>query len=204
LSAFPLARSSSRQLVACGFKEIEVAFPSASDTDFNFVRQLVDQKLGHKEGVWYQVLSQSRPELIRRTFESVRDAPKVIFHLYNATSPLFRQTVFNNDKTQTIELALKHVKLVRELVDEARARGDKTDWQFEYSPETFTQTEPEFAVEICDKVQEVWFQGLDRSKEHPIIFNLPATVEVATPNNYADQVRGPSLGSSRADSARAD
>lgn len=185
------------QLVACGFKEVEVAFPSASDTDFGFVRSLIDKQLGYKEDVWYQVLCQAREDLIKRTFDSVRDAPKVIFHLYNATSPLFRQTVFNNDRAQTVALALKHVKLVRKYVDEARARGDATEWQFEYSPETFTQTEPDFAVEICNRVQEVWFEGLDRAKEHPIIFNLPATVEVATPNNYANQVRGrrASLGS---------
>lgn len=135
-----------------------------------------------------QVLSQSREDLIRRTFASVRNAPKVIFHLYNATSPPFRRIVFNNTKQQTIDLAVKHVKLVRTLADEARARGDITDWQFEYSPETFTQTESDFAVEICNAVQDCWFEGKDRSKEHPIIFNLPATVEVAGPNHYADQV----------------
>lgn len=181
-------QSAGSQLVQCGFKEIEVAFPAASDTDFNFVRGLVEQKLGEEEGVWLQVLTQSREDLIRRTMASVRDAPRVIFHMYNATSPLFRKVVFNNSKQQTIDLAVKHTNLVRDLINEAIARGDRTDWQFEYSPETFTQTEPEFAVEICNAVQEAWFKGKDRSKEHPIIFNLPATVEVAGPNVYADQV----------------
>jgi isopropylmalate/homocitrate/citramalate synthase len=134
-----------------------------------------------------QVLSPAREDLIRRTFESVRRAKRVIFHMYNATSPLFRSVVFNNSKEQTVDLAVRHIKIIRQLVDEATKR-DGTDFQLEYSPETFTQTEPDFAVEICNAVQDVWFEGRDRSKEHPIIFNLPATVEVATPNNYADQV----------------
>lgn len=108
--------------------------------------------------------------------------------MYNATAPIFRDQVFNNTKEQTIELAVKHVKLVRQLVDEAIARGDKTQWQLEYSPEAFSQTEPEFAVQICNAVQDAWFAGKDKHKERPLIFNLPATVEVATPNNYADQV----------------
>jgi 2-isopropylmalate synthase len=108
--------------------------------------------------------------------------------MYNAAAPVFRDQVFGNSKEQTIALAVKHVKLVRQLIDEAIARGDRTQWQFEYSPEAFSQTEPDFAVELCNAVQEAWFNGKDKSKERPIIFNLPATVEVATPNNYADQV----------------
>jgi hypothetical protein len=135
----------------------------------------------------FKVLSPAREDLIRRTLDSVRGAKRVIFHMYNATSPLFRSVVFNNSKEQTVDLAVRHIKIIRQLVDEA-AQRDGTDFQLEYSPETFTQTEPDFAVEICNAVQDVWFQGKDRSKEHPIIFNLPATVEVATPNNYADQV----------------
>lgn len=135
-----------------------------------------------------QVLSPAREELIRRTFESVRDAKKVIFHMYNATAPLFREHVFQNTKQQTIDLAVKHIKVVRKLVDEAIARGDRTEWQMEYSPEAFSQTEPEFAVEICNAVQDAWFEGKNKKLERPIIFNCPATVEVATPNNYADQV----------------
>lgn len=202
------------QIVKCGFKEIEVAYPAASDTDFSFVRMLIDKKMGVEEGVWMQVgvrplgirrsssttaltdatshsqvLSPAREDLIRRTFEAVRGYPRVIFHMYNATSPCFRSVVFNNDKPQTVDLALRHVKIVRDLVNESIARGDGTEWQFEYSPETFSQTEEDFAYEICNKVQDTWFAGIqDRSKEHPIIFNLPATVEISTPNHYADQV----------------
>lgn len=108
--------------------------------------------------------------------------------MYNATSPCFRSVVFNNDKPQTVDLAVRHVKLIRELVNESIARGDGTEWQFEYSPETFSQTEEDFAYDICNQVQDCWFEGKDRSKEHPIIFNLPATVEISTPNHYADQV----------------
>jgi len=175
-------------LVKCGFKEIEVAYPAASDTDFSFVRMLVDKKMGEEEGVWLQVLSPAREDLIRRTFEAVRGAKRVIFHMYNATSPCFRSVVFNNDQPQTVALALKHVAIVRELVNESIARGDGTEWQFEYSPETFSQTEEEFAYQICNQVQDCWFEGKDRSKEHPIIFNLPATVEISTPNHYADQI----------------
>lgn len=108
--------------------------------------------------------------------------------MYNATAPLFRDQVFQNTKQQTIDLAVKHVKIVRAQVDAAIARGDRTEWQMEYSPEAFSQTEPEFAVEICNAVQDAWFAGKNKKNERPIIFNCPATVEVATPNNYADQV----------------
>lgn len=121
--------------------------------------------------------------------DSLRDAKSVVFHMYNATSPLFRQTVFNNTRAQTVELAVKHTELVRDLIDQAVQRGDRTQWQFEYSPETFSQTEPEFAVEICEAVKKTWFKGKDLRTAKPIIFNLPATVEVSTPNVYADQVR---------------
>lgn len=134
-------------------------------------------------------MTPARGELIKRTFEGVRDAKNVILHMYNAAAPIFRDQVFGNTQQQTIDLAVKHVKIVREQVDAAVARGDRTNWQFEYSPEAFSQTEPDFAVRLCDAVQEAWFAGRDKTKERPIIFNLPATVEVATPNNYADQVR---------------
>ncbi|GAA5862102.1 hypothetical protein JCM8547_007740 [Rhodosporidiobolus lusitaniae] len=174
-------------LLKCGFKEIEAGFPSASETEFQWIRGLIE-KDQCPDDVWLQVLSPAREELIRRTIESLRDAKNVIFHMYNAAAPMFREQVFGNSKEQTIALAVKHVKLVRQLVDEAIARGDRTNWQFEYSPEAFSQTEPEFAVELCNAVQEAWFAGRDKSTERPIIFNLPATVEVATPNNYADQI----------------
>ncbi|KAL8286955.1 hypothetical protein RQP46_003961 [Phenoliferia psychrophenolica] len=174
-------------LLECGFKEIEAGFPSASETEFGFIRGLIEKdKL--PDDVWLQVLSPAREELIRRTIESVRDAKNVIFHMYNAAAPMFRDQVFQNTKQQTVDLAVKHVKLVRTLIDEAIARGDRTKWQFEYSPEAFSQTEPDFAVEICNAVQDAWFAGRNKKNELPIIFNLPATVEVATPNNYADQI----------------
>ncbi|BGP13991.1 hypothetical protein JCM10213v2_001929 [Rhodosporidiobolus nylandii] len=174
-------------LLKCGFKEIEAGFPSASETEFQWIRGLIE-KDQCPDDVWLQVLSPAREELIRRTMEAMRGAKNVIFHMYNAAAPIFREQVFGNTKQQTIDLAVKHVKLVRQLVDEAIARGDRTNWQFEYSPEAFSQTEPEFAVELCNAVQEAWFAGKDKSKEAKIIFNLPATVEVATPNNYADQI----------------
>ncbi|GAA6059408.1 hypothetical protein JCM10212_003640 [Sporobolomyces blumeae] len=174
-------------LIKCGFKEIEAGFPSASETEFSFIRGLIE-KDDFPQDTWLQVLSPAREELIRRTIEGVRDARNVIFHMYNAAAPVFREQVFGNSQEQTIALAVKHVKLVRQLVDEAIARGDRTQWQFEYSPEAFSQTEPDFAVELCNAVQEAWFAGKDKANERPIIFNLPATVEVATPNNYADQI----------------
>lgn len=123
--------------------------------------------------------------MIKRTFESVAGAKLVILHMYNATAPLFREVVFRNTKEQTIALAVDHTKLVRELVEEYGAKYG-THFRYEYSPELFTQTEPEFVVEICDKVKEAWGKagpGIDR-----IIFNLPSTVEIAPPNHYADQV----------------
>ncbi|KAI5476210.1 2-isopropylmalate synthase [Pseudohyphozyma bogoriensis] len=174
-------------LLKCNFKEIEAGFPSASQTEFDFIRGLIENdKI--PDDVWLQVLSPAREELIRRTIESLRDAKNVIFHMYNAAAPMFRDQVFQNSKQQTIDLAVKHVKLVKQLTDEAIARGDRTKWQLEYSPEAFSQTEPDFAVELCNAVQDAWFEGKDKKKETPIIFNLPATVEVATPNNYADQI----------------
>ncbi|KAH9813847.1 hypothetical protein DFH28DRAFT_1096070 [Melampsora americana] len=175
-------------LLNCGFKEIEVGFPAASDTDFDFVRKMsIDKKLV-PDDVAIQVLSPAREDLIKRTFESVQNAKNVIFHMYNATSPLFRKTVFQASKSKTIELAVKHTELVRNLSDQSISRGDLTNWQFEYSPETFTQTEPEFALEICEEVKRTWFKGKDMKTSAPIIFNLPATVEVSTPNVYADQI----------------
>lgn len=125
-------------------------------------------------------------ELIRRTFESVKGAKHAIVHLYNAASPLFREVVFGNDKAQTKALAVKHAKLVRELADHySKPENGGTHFRFEYSPETFTQTEPDFAVELCEAVREAW--GYATAKD-PIIFNLPATVEIGPPNHYADQI----------------
>jgi 2-isopropylmalate synthase len=132
-----------------------------------------------------QVLTPAREDLIRRTFESIAGAKKVIIHMYNATCPLFRSVVFGNSKEQTVDLAVRHTKIIRQLTDEYAAKYG-TEFKYEYSPETFTQTEPEFAVEICSAVKAAW--GKAGVEEQRIIFNLPATVEIAPPNHYADQV----------------
>lgn len=166
-------------LLGCGFKEIEVAFPSASQTDFDFVRQLIDENR-IPDDVTIQVLTQARDELILRTFESLRGAKKATLHLYNATAPLFRRLVFGMDKAQIITLATRSTRLIRQLCEE----NPQTSWQYEYSPETFCFTEPEFALEICEAVAEIW----QPCPERPMIINLPATVEVNTPNVYADQI----------------
>ncbi|KAF8264234.1 2-isopropylmalate synthase [Lactarius quietus] len=172
-------------LVECGYKEIEVAYPAASDTDFNFVRGLIEQKK-IPDDVWIQVLTPAREDLITRTVDSVAGSKKAIIHMYNATCPLFRDVVFKNTKEETIELAAKHTELVRRLTDECTAKHG-TVFRYEYSPETFSQTEPEFSVEICDAVKAAWGRaGTDTMSK--IIFNLPATVEIAPPNHFADQV----------------
>jgi 2-isopropylmalate synthase len=166
-------------LVELGFKEIEVAFPSASETDFEFVRHLITQHL-IPDDVTVQVLTPAREALIRRTFESLQGAKCAIVHLYNATSPVFRRTVFGLDRAGTIDLAASSARLFNELA----AEQPQTDWRFEYSPETFTATELDFAKEICDAVLDIWQPTPDRKA----IINLPATVEVSTPNGFADQV----------------
>lgn len=171
-------------LVRTGFKEIEVAYPAASDTDFGFVRGLVENNR-IPDDVWIQVLTPAREDLIRRTIDSVAGAKLAILHMYNATCPCFRDVVFRNTKEQTIELAVTHTRLVRKLTDEYSAKYG-TKFRYEYSPETFSQTEPEFAIEICNAVMEAW--GKAGPGENRIIFNLPATVEIATPNHYADQI----------------
>jgi len=168
-------------LIACGFKEIEVAFPSASQTEFDFVRRLIETPGTVPDDVFIQVLTPCREELIKRTVDSVRGAKNAIVHLYNATSPCFRQVVFNNTKEETIELAVRCAKLVRHLTKDT---DPDTNWSFEYSPETFSATELDFAVEICEAVKAVW----EPTEDNPIIFNLPATVEMSTPNVYADQI----------------
>lgn len=166
-------------LLRCGFKEIEVAFPAASQTDFDFVRLLIEQK--HiPDDVAIQVLTQARSDLIDRTFDALRGAANAIIHLYNATAPLFRERVFRQSKAEIIELACAGARQIR-----ARCEAQKdTAWTFEYSPETFCFTEPEFALEICEAVAAIWQPGPAR----PMIINLPATVEVNTPNVYADQI----------------
>ncbi|MEA5451001.1 2-isopropylmalate synthase [Leptolyngbya sp. CCNP1308] len=166
-------------LVAIGFKEIEVAFPSASETDFNFVRRLIEENRV-PDDVEIQVLTQAREDLIRRTFESLAGAKRAIVHVYNATAPVFRRVVFRNDQAATIDLAVKAATLIRDLA----AERPETQWRFQYSPEVFSQTELEFARDICNAVLEVWQPTPDRKA----IINLPATVESATPNVFADQV----------------
>lgn len=166
-------------LLECGFKEIEVAFPSASQTDFNFVRQLIEERRIPQD-VTIQVLTQAREDLILRTFESLRDARRATVHLYNATAPLFRERVFGMNKAQIVELATRATRLIRQQCEQQ----PQTRWQYEYSPETFCFTEPEFALEICEAVAEIW----QPCAERPMIINLPATVEVNTPNVYADQI----------------
>ena len=168
-----------KTLVSVGVKEIEASFPAASQTDFDFVRSLIEE--GHiPDDTTIQVLTQGREDLIERTFESLRGAKKAIVHLYNATSPSFRRIVFNQDKEGIKAIAVNAAKL---FVKYAAMQPD-TEWTFEYSPETFSATELEFAKEVCDAVIEVW----NPSPEHKMILNLPATVECATPNIYADQI----------------
>lgn len=172
-------------LTKLGYKEIEVSFPSASDTDFGFTRRLVETPGIVPDDVWLQVLSPCRPELIQRTVESLRGAKKAILHLYLATSPCFQQIVFGMDNEQSIKLAVECTQLARKLTkDDASFKEQGTEWAYEFSPETFSDTSPEFAVQICEAVKAAW----EPTVEHPIIFNLPATVEMSTPNVYADQI----------------
>jgi len=166
-------------LVAIGCKEIEVAFPSASQTDFDFVRDLI-QSGAIPDDVTIQVLTQAREDLIRRTFDSVRGAKRVIMHVYNATSPAFRRIVFAQDRAGVMEIAVNAAKLIRQFSQEQ----PETEWRFEYSPETFTATELDFSRDVCEAVMDVWRP----TPERRVILNLPATVEVATPNIYADQI----------------
>lgn len=165
-------------LVKMGFKEIEVGFPSASQTDFDFVRELIDGGL-IPDDVKIQVLTQAREELIRRTYESIEGAKSAIVHLYNSTSTLQRRVVFGLDKAGIIDIAVKGAKLVHEL-----AQQTKTEIIYEYSPESFTGTEMDYAIEVCEAVMDVY----GSTPDNRIILNLPATVEMSTPNIYADQI----------------
>ncbi|MEX0846479.1 MAG: 2-isopropylmalate synthase [Ilumatobacteraceae bacterium] len=166
-------------LVQMGFKEIEVGFPSASQPDFDFVRQLITEDL-IPDDVTIQVLVQCRQELIERTYECLQGAPRAIVHFYNSTNPLQREVVFNLDKQGIIDIAVNGAKLCRKLEETI----PDTHVRYEYSPESFTLTEPEFAIEICHAVMDVVVPTPDR----PIILNLPATVECYTPNAYADVI----------------
>ena len=167
-------------LVAMGFKEIEVGFPSASQTDFDFVRMLIEEDM-IPDDVVIQVLTQSREHLIERTFEAIRGAKQAIVHLYNSTSTLQRRVVFGLDKEGIKDIAVHGAQLCKKYAEQI---ADETEVFFEYSPESYTGTELEFAVEVCDAVTEVWQPTPDRK----VILNLPATVEMATPNVYADSI----------------
>jgi len=166
-------------LCQMGFKEIEVGFPAASETDFDFVRELIETKM-IPDDVTIQVLTQSRPELIERTFEACRGAKRAIVHLYNSTSTLQRRVVFGMDYSGIIDIAVSGAKLVKQLAD----ADPNTEWVFEYSPESFTGTELEFARDICAAVCDVY----KPTPQHKVIINLPATVEMASANIYADQI----------------
>jgi 2-isopropylmalate synthase len=166
-------------LVSMGYKEIEVGFPSASQTDFDFVRQIIEE--GRiPDDVVIQVLTQARDHLIERTFESIRGAKQAIVHLYNSTSTLQRRVVFGLDREGIKEIAVEGARLCRKYAESV----PETEVYFEYSPESYTGTELDFAVEVCDAVNDVWQPTPDRK----VIINLPATVEMATPNVYADSI----------------
>ena len=167
-------------LVELGFKEIEIGFPSASETEFNFVRKLIDDNLIPSD-VKIQVLSQAREHLIQRTFEATEGAKNVIFHLYNSTSTLQREVVFKKDKAGITKIATEGAELVQKLSEEY----NESNWQFEYSPESFTGTELDYAAEVCNEVNNIWHKG----NKNKTIINLPATVELSTPNIYADQIQ---------------
>lgn len=168
-------------LVRIGFKEIEVGFPAASQTDYDFVRSLIEDG-AIPEDVTISVLTQSREDLIDRTIDSLVGAPRATVHLYNALSPLFREVVFRMDRTQVRDLAADGTRLV--LARAEKVLGDDTVFGYEYSPEIFVDTEREFSLEVCSAVMDVWQPEADRE----IILNLPATVERSTPNVYADQI----------------
>jgi 2-isopropylmalate synthase len=166
-------------LIRIGFKEIEVGFPAASQTDFDFVREIIEKNL-IPDDVTIQALTQARPELIARTYEALKGARRAIVHVYNSTSVAQRRVVFRTDRAGIVDIAVRGATWVREHAE--RDRG--TEWVFQYSPESFTGTEVDFAVEICDAVNAVW----EPTPTHRSILNLPATVEMATPNVYADQI----------------
>ncbi len=167
-------------LVDMGIKEIEIGFPSASETEYEICRELIEG--GHiPDDVTIQVLVQAREHLIKKTFEAIKGAKNVIVHFYNSTSTLQRKVVFKTDMQGVIDIAVKGAKLIKELTDQL---DDDTNIRFEYSPESFSGTEMDNAVKICEEVMKV----LESTKENPIILNLPNTVEMCTPNTYADQI----------------
>ena len=171
-----------KMLVGLGYKEIEVSFPSASQTDFDFTTSLVHTPGMVPDDVWLQVLSPCREDFIKRTVESLHGANKAILHLYLATSECFRRIVFGMTEEESLALAVKCTKYARSITKDDP--NNKTEWLYEFSPETFSDTSPEFAVRICEAVKQAW----EPTESSKIIFNLPATVEMATPNVFADQI----------------
>ena len=169
------------ELLRIGFKEIEVGFPSASETEFAFIRRLIDGGLV-PDGVSLQVLTQAREHLIRKTFEALRGCKSAIVHLYNSTSALQRRVTFNMTRPQIVDIARSGARLVREMADALEAEGSKV--RMEYSPESFSDTELDFALEICEAVKEIWRPTPDNK----LIINLPETVQYSSPNVYADQI----------------
>ncbi|MCS7460583.1 2-isopropylmalate synthase [Paenibacillus doosanensis] len=167
-----------QMLVDIGFKEIEVGFPAASETEFTFLRTLIEQNL-IPDDVTIQVLTQSREHIIRKTFESLEGAKKAVVHLYNSTSIAQREQVFRKSKEEIIDIALTGAKLLKQCAEETEG-----NFQFQYSPESFTGTEIEFALEICNRVLDVW----QPTAENPVIINLPATVSMSMPHVYASQI----------------
>jgi 2-isopropylmalate synthase len=168
-----------RLLVKLGYKEIEIGFPAASQTDFDFARKLIEQDL-IPEDVTVQVLTQAREPLIKRTFEALKGAKRAIMHLYNSTSTTQRRVVFGLDRAGIKAIAIDGARIIADCA----VAHPGTEWVYQYSPESFTGTELDFAVEVCDAVNDIW----QASPEHPVIINLPATVEMSTPNIYADQI----------------
>ena len=166
-------------LLRIGFKEIEVGFPSASQTDFDFVRKLVDENR-IPDDVTIIALTQARADLIDRTVDAAAGAKRAMIHVYNATAPSFRKIVFNMSREQVIKVATDGTRFVKESVK----RYPQTDWRYQYSPEVFSTTEPDFALAVCNAVTETWQPTTDKK----IVFNLPATIEATTPNMYADQI----------------
>jgi 2-isopropylmalate synthase len=167
------------ELVRIGFKEIEVGFPSASETDFNVVRRLIEENR-IPDDVTIEVLTQAREDLIARTVESLKGARRAILHMYNPISPTFREVVYRTDKAGVMEIAERGTRWVKEMT----SKQPETQWVFQYSPEVFSSTEIEFAKEVCDAVTAIW----QPTPENKMILNLPATVEMSTPNTYADQI----------------
>jgi 2-isopropylmalate synthase len=177
-------------LVRMGYKEIEVGFPAASQTDFDFVREIIEEG-AIPDDVHIQVLTQCRPELIERTFQSLEGAPRAIVHIYNSTSILQRRVVFREEREGIKKIATQGADIVQDLA----AKHPDTEFRFEYSPESYTGTELEYAAEVCNAVTEIW----QPTPERPVILNLPATVEMATPNVYADSIEWMSANLERRD-----